>query len=73
VVLIARNKQKIVLPLYITDYTKTDNEIRNINQKQGAIDILVNAAALFMKTVTEIMKTQKSGYIFNMAFRNQYQ
>jgi short-subunit dehydrogenase len=87
--------EPIVLPLDITDYTKTDNEIRNINQKQGAIDILVNAAAMFMdgslnasvedfkkiietnvvaqyailKTVTEIMKTQKSGYIFNIASR----
>jgi short-subunit dehydrogenase len=87
--------EPVVLPLDITDYTKTDNEIRNINQKRGAIDILVNAAALFMdgslnasvedfkkiietnvvaqyailKTVTEIMKIQKSGYIFNIASR----
>jgi short-subunit dehydrogenase len=87
--------EPVVLPLDITDYTKLDNEIRNLNQKYGTIDILVNAAALFMdgslsesidnfkkiletnvvaqyailKTITEIMKTQKSGYIFNIASR----
>jgi short-subunit dehydrogenase len=87
--------EPIVLPLDITDYTKIDNEVRSINQRYGAIDILVNAAAIFMdgslnesvdnfkkiietnvvaqyailKTVTEIMKTQKSGYIFNIASR----
>jgi short-subunit dehydrogenase len=87
--------EPIVLPLDITDYTTTDNEIKGINQKYGAIDILVNAAALFMdgslnepvdnfkkiietnvvaqyailKTVTEIMKAQQSGYIFNIASR----
>ncbi|MDR1981166.1 MAG: SDR family oxidoreductase [Tannerellaceae bacterium] len=87
--------EPVVLPLDITDYTTVDNEIRNINRQYGAIDILVNAAALFMdgslnepvdhfrkiietnvvaqyailKTVTGIMKTQKSGYIFNIASR----
>jgi short-subunit dehydrogenase len=87
--------EPIVLPLDITDYTKVDNEIRNLNQKYGTIDILVNAAALFLdgsldesidnfkkivdtnlvaqyallKTVTSIMKTQQSGYIFNIASR----
>jgi short-subunit dehydrogenase len=38
----------VVLPLDITDYAKLDNEIKNIHQKYGAIDVLVNAAALFM-------------------------
>lgn len=87
--------EPIILPLDITDYTKVDHEIRNINQKYGAIGILVNAAAMFMdgslnesvdnfkkiietnvvaqyavlKTVVEIMKTRKSGYIFNIASR----
>lgn len=91
-----RNIQEpVVLPLDITDCTKVDTEIKRINQKYGAIDILVNAAAMFMdgslsepvdnfrkimeinviaqygilKTVTEIMKIQKSGYIFNIASR----
>jgi short-subunit dehydrogenase len=40
--------EPIVLPLDITDYTTIDNEIKGINQKYGAIDILVNAAAIFM-------------------------
>jgi short-subunit dehydrogenase len=87
--------EPIVLPLDITDYTMMDNEIKSINQKYGAIDILVNAAALFMdgslnepvdnfkkiietnvvaqyailQTVTEIMKSQQNGYIFNIASR----
>lgn len=85
----------IVLPLDITDYKKVDAEIKNIHQQYGTIDILVNAAAMFMdgslnesvdnfrkileinfvaqyamlQIVTEIMKTQKSGYIFNIASR----
>lgn len=85
----------IILPLDITDSTKVDYEIKNINQKYGKIDILVNAAAMFMdgslnesvdnfreiieinviaqysmlKSVTEIMKTQRNGYIFNIASR----
>jgi short-subunit dehydrogenase len=87
--------EPVVLPLDITDYEKLDNEIKRINQRYGTVDILVNAAALFMdgslnepvgnfkkiietnvvaqyavlKTVTEIMKTQASGYIFNIASR----
>jgi short-subunit dehydrogenase len=61
VVLIARNKQNlnkvydeimksddapepVVLPLDITDYAKLDNEMR----QYGTVDVLVNAAALFM-------------------------
>ena len=40
--------EPIVMPLDITNYTRMNNEIRNINRKYGAIDILVNAAALFM-------------------------
>jgi NADP-dependent 3-hydroxy acid dehydrogenase YdfG len=40
--------EPLVLPLDITDYEKLDSEINTINQKYGAIDILVNAAALFM-------------------------
>jgi NADP-dependent 3-hydroxy acid dehydrogenase YdfG len=34
--------------LDITDYANLDNAIRNINQKYGTIDILVNSAALFV-------------------------
>lgn len=82
-------QEPIVLPLDITDCTKADTEIKDIHQKYGAVDILVNAAAMFMdgslsepvdnfrkimeinviaqygilKTVTEIMKVQKNGYI----------
>lgn len=88
-------QQPIVLPLDLTDSVKVDYEIKNINEKYGTIDILVNAAAMFidgslnepvenfrkiieinviaqygiLKTVTEIMKIQKSGYIFNIASR----
>ena len=88
-------QEPIVLPLDITDCTKVDTEIKNIHQKYGTVDILVNAAAMFMdgslsesvdnfrkimeinviaqygilKTVTEIMKAQKDGYIFNIASR----
>lgn len=88
-------QEPIVLPLDITDCTKADTEIKDIHQKYGAVDILVNAAAMFMdgslsepvdnfrkimeinviaqygilKTVTEIMKVQKNGYIFNVASR----
>jgi NADP-dependent 3-hydroxy acid dehydrogenase YdfG len=87
--------EPVVLPLDITDYAKLDDEIKSIHQAYGLIDILVNAAALFMggslnepvdnfkkiletnvvaqyavlKTVTEIMKNQGSGYIFNIASR----
>jgi short-subunit dehydrogenase len=87
--------EPIVLPLDITDYAKVDDEIKKINQKYGTVDILVNAAAMFidgslnepvenfkkiieinvvaqyavLKTVTEIMKIQQSGYIFNIASR----
>lgn len=85
----------IVLPLDLTDHEKVDAEIRKINRKEGKIDILVNAAAMFMdgslnepvekykkildinvvaqyailKTVTDLMKTQQSGYVFNMVSR----
>lgn len=51
VVLIARNRQnldKVHDKIIKTDYAKFDNEIKSINQEYGAIDILVNAAALFM-------------------------
>jgi short-subunit dehydrogenase len=87
--------EPIVLPLDITDYAKIDHEIKDINRQYGAIDILVNAAGIFMdgslnesvdnfrkimetnvlaqyailKTVSEMMKTQQSGYIFNIASR----
>jgi NADP-dependent 3-hydroxy acid dehydrogenase YdfG len=87
--------EPIVLQLDITDYARLDDAVRSINQKYGAIDILVNAAALFMdgslnesvdsfkkiietnvvaqyamlKTVAEVMKVQRSGYIFNIASR----
>lgn len=88
-------KEPIVLPLDITDYKKLDITIKDLHQKYGTIDILVNAAAMFidgslnetvdnfkkimdinviaqyaiLKTVTEIMQVQKSGYIFNIASR----
>ncbi|MDR1222493.1 MAG: SDR family oxidoreductase [Tannerella sp.] len=87
--------EPVVLPLDITDYTKLDNAIRDISQKYGTIDILINSAALFvdgslnepvdnfrkiietnviaqyaiLKTVTEIMRIQRNGYIFNIASR----
>jgi short-subunit dehydrogenase len=87
--------EPIVLPLDITDYVKVNDEIKKVNQKYGAVEILVNAAAMFidgslnepvdnfkkiieinvvaqyavLKTVTEIMKVQQSGYIFNIASR----
>lgn len=38
----------VVLPLDLTDYEKVDFEIRNLNRQNGKIDILVNAAAMFM-------------------------
>ena len=41
-------QEPIVLPLDITDCTKADTEIKDIHQKYGAVDILVNAAAMFM-------------------------
>lgn len=85
----------IILPLDLTDSTKVDCELRNIHQKYGDIDILVNAAAMFMdgslnesvddyrkimeinviaqysvlKIVTDIMKIQGEGYIFNIVSR----
>ena len=85
----------IILPLDLTDSTKVDCELRNIHQKYGDIDILVNAAAMFMdgslnesvddyrkimeinviaqysvlKIVTDIMKAQGKGYIFNIVSR----
>lgn len=88
-------QEPIVLPLDITDHKKVDAEIKTIQREHGAIDILVNAAAMFMdgslnepvdnfrkimeinviaqygilKSVTEIMKVQKNGYIFNIASR----
>ena len=91
-------QEPIVLPLDITDCTKVDTEIKNIHQKYGTVDILVNAAAMFMdgslsesvdnfrkiieinviaqygilKTVTEIMKVQKNGYIL-CPYRNKLQ
>ena len=91
-------QEPIVLPLDITDCTKADTEIKDIHQKYGAVDILVNAAAMFMdgslsepvdnfrkimeinviaqygilKTVTEIMKVQKNGYILCL-YRNKLQ
>jgi short-subunit dehydrogenase len=87
--------EPIVLPLDITNFMKVDHEIKKINQRYGTIDILVNAAAMFidgslnesvdnfkkiieinlvaqyavLKTVTEIMKNQGDGYIFNIASR----
>ena len=85
----------IILPLDLTDSTEVDCELRNIHQKYGDIDILVNAAAMFMdgslnesvddyrkimeinviaqysvlKIVTDIMKAQGKGYIFNIVSR----
>ena len=79
----------------ITDNIKVDSEIRKIKESFGKIDILVNAAAMFMdgslseaideyrkimeinviaqygilKTITNIMKKQESGYIFNIVSR----
>jgi short-subunit dehydrogenase len=87
--------EPIVLPFDITDYAKVDDELKKLNQKYGTVDILVNAAAMFidgslnepvdnfkkiieinvvaqyavLKIVTEMMKTQQSGYIFNIASR----
>jgi short-subunit dehydrogenase len=87
--------EPVVLALDITDYARLEAEIKSIHQAYGMMDILVNAAALFMdgslnepvesfrkiidtnvvaqyavlKTVTGIMKSQGSGYIFNIASR----
>ena len=89
------NHEPIILPMDITDNIKVDSEIRKINESFGKIDILVNAAAMFMdgslseaideyrkimeinviaqygilKTITNIMKKQASGYIFNIVSR----
>lgn len=89
------NHSPILLPMDITDTVRVDAEIRKINVDFGKIDILVNAAAMFMdgslsepieeyrrimevnviaqygilKTVTDIMKKQASGYIFNIVSR----
>lgn len=89
------NHNPILLPMDITDTVRVDAEIRKINVDFGKIDILVNAAAMFMdgslsepieeyrrimevnviaqygilKTVTDIMKKQASGYIFNIVSR----
>lgn len=85
----------IILPMDITENVKVDSEIRKISANLGKIDILVNAAAMFMdgslsesldnyrrimeinviaqygilKTITDIMKKQASGYIFNIVSR----
>ncbi|MDR1556474.1 MAG: SDR family oxidoreductase [Tannerellaceae bacterium] len=40
--------EPVVLPLDIRDYEHLDGEIKKINQRYGTIDILVNAAALFV-------------------------
>jgi short-subunit dehydrogenase len=40
--------EPIVLPLDITNFMKVDHEIKKINQRYGTIDILVNAAAMFI-------------------------
>jgi len=41
-------QKPILLPMDITEYTRVDSEIRYINQEYGKIDVLVNAAAMFM-------------------------
>lgn len=51
----------IILPLDLTDSTKVDCELRNIHQKYGDIDILVNAACyvhgrLFKESVDDYRK-----------------
>jgi short-subunit dehydrogenase len=87
--------EPIILPSDITDHSKINDGIININQTYGDIDILVNAAGMFMdgslnesvdnykrimetnvigqysimKTVVDIMKIQKKGYIFNIVSR----
>lgn len=92
---IQEHHKPIVLPMDITDNIKVDSEIRKISEDFGKIDILVNAAAMFMdgslsesiddyrriieinviaqygilKTITDIMKKQGSGYIFNIVSR----
>lgn len=92
---IQEHHRPIILPIDITENVKVDSEIRKISADFGKIDILVNAAAMFMdgslsesvdnyrkiieinviaqygilKTITDIMKKQGSGYIFNIASR----
>ena len=87
--------EPIVLPADVTEHKKLQQEIFDIHQKHGPIDILVNSAGIFldgsldesidnfkkileinlvapyalMQTIVEIMKAQKSGYIFNIASR----
>jgi len=90
------DQEPIPLPLDILDHESLDRGIKDVNARYGRVDILVNAAAMYMKgsltesvetyreivntnqiaqyalfkTVVEIMKGQKSGYIFNIASRS---
>jgi NADP-dependent 3-hydroxy acid dehydrogenase YdfG len=41
-------QEPVLLPIDITDYRKVHKEIRNISKQYGAIDILVNSAAMFL-------------------------
>jgi NADP-dependent 3-hydroxy acid dehydrogenase YdfG len=41
-------QEPVLLPIDITDYKKVHKEIRNISKQYGAIDILVNSAAMFL-------------------------
>ena len=89
-------REPVLLAMDINDSELLDREIRKLNGRFGAVDILANAAAMHIrgslsasvekyreivnlnliaqyalfKTVAEIMKKQKSGYIFNIASRS---
>jgi short-subunit dehydrogenase len=91
----SRADPPLVRPMDITAYADVDSEIRALHKTCGPIDILVNAAGIFMdgslnepvenfkkiletnltaqyallQTVTELMKMQQNGYIFNIASR----
>jgi NAD(P)-dependent dehydrogenase (short-subunit alcohol dehydrogenase family) len=88
-------REPVAVPLDITDCAGTDGELRRLDGLYGGIEVLVNAAGVFvdgsleepverfreilevnvvaqygiLKTVTELMKVRRRGYIFNVASR----
>ena len=69
------NHEPIILPMDITDNIKVDSEIRKINESFGKIDILVNAAAMFMdgslsEAIDEYRKIMEINVIAQYGFPN---